>query len=333
MVGMRGYGRSTSAAPPRALSLRRLSLRRLTLCTVALGTVALGSAVLWLGGCAYPAGMAPGSTPAASAPPAGSAASSPGVASRLPETAPAPAATPAAPPTPEPAAPGATSPGAVGSAAPDAPKPVAVPGTEPPAAPSRPAEAPVPAPGEDPDATQDRAALYGPAIYLVAIDDGGSRGARFGCNDSLVAVRYVAPGSAGGAGQSSAGGQGDSGQGDSGQGDSGQGDSGQASAAPAASTPPDPLEAAISRLLGPDSVPAGSGLYNALSASTLAFVSGQLEGTTAVVSLSGELRLGGVCDGPRIEAQLTQTAIAATGASLAEIRIGGRPLAELLSLR
>ncbi|MGW9413828.1 GerMN domain-containing protein [Arthrobacter cupressi] len=318
MVGRRGYGRSTSAAPLRALSLRKLSLRRLWLRRLSLCTVALGGAVLCLGSCAYPAGIAPESAPAATAPTAGSAAAYPGRASQLPETVPVPAATPAAPPTPEPAAPGATSPGAVGKAGPDAPIPVAEPGTAPPAAPSRPAEAPVRTPGEDPDTAQDHAALYGPAIYLVAIDDGGSRGARFGCNDSLVAVRSDSQGGTGGDAHGSA---------------AGQGDSGQASAGPAANTPSDPLEAAMSRLLGPDSVPAGSGLYNALAASALTFVSGQLEGTTAVVSLSGELRQGGVCDGPRIEAQLTQTAIAATGASRAEIRIGGRPLAELLSLR
>jgi len=86
-------------------------------------------------------------------------------------------------------------------------------------------------------------------------------------------------------------------------------------------------------LLGPDTVPAGSGLYNALAASTLTYVSGRFDGTTAVVDLRGELRQGGVCDSPRIDAQLTQTAIAATGASRADIRINGRPLAEFLDLR
>lgn len=153
----------------------------------------------------------------------------------------------------------------------------------------------------------------GPAIYLVAIDDGGSRGARFGCNDSLVKV-YPAAGDA------------------------------PAAAAPgsAAPAPPDgtagaqaqdALAGAMTLLLSPDGVPSGSGLYNALSASTLTYVSGHLEGSTVAVSLKGELRQGGVCDGPRIEAQLAQTAIAATGASLAEITVNGTPLTELLSQR
>jgi hypothetical protein len=89
----------------------------------------------------------------------------------------------------------------------------------------------------------------------------------------------------------------------------------------------------MTRLLGPDSVPEGSGLYNALAGSTLTYISGQLDGATAVVELRGELRQGGVCDSPRIDAQLTQTAIAATGASRADIRINGRALAEFLDLR
>ena len=126
----------------------------------------------------------------------------------------------------------------------------------------------------------------------MAIDDGGSRGARFGCNDSLVKI-HPAPDSTAG----------------------------------------DPLAAAMPLLLGPDGVPNGSGLYNSLSASTLTYVSGHLEGSTVVLSLEGELLQGGVCDGPRIEAQLAQTAIAATGASLAEITINGVPLPELLDQR
>lgn len=132
----------------------------------------------------------------------------------------------------------------------------------------------------------------GPAVYYVAVDDGGRQGMRFGCNDSLVAVR-------------------------------------------AAGAPPgEPLAIALAQLLSPgDQSPATSDLYNALSASSLNYVSGYLHGTTVVVNLSGQLQPGGVCDNPRIEAQLTQTAVAATGASRAEIYVDGRNLDELLSLR
>ncbi|MFJ5957777.1 hypothetical protein ACIQC5_17690 [Paenarthrobacter sp. NPDC092416] len=130
----------------------------------------------------------------------------------------------------------------------------------------------------------------GPAVYFVAIDDGGSRGVRFGCNDSLVAVR------------------------------------GPASEA-------DPLTVALGRLLASGGPSASEvGLYDALAGSSLHFVSGYFSGTTVVVNLGGTLRPGGVCDIPRIEAQLTHTVVAASGATRAEIYINGKTLAEALSL-
>jgi hypothetical protein len=146
---------------------------------------------------------------------------------------------------------------------------------------------------------------------LVAVDDGGSRGARFGCNDSLVKAH---PAAGGGASAVSGG-------------------TPVPSDAPSGSPAQEPLAAAMALLLGHDGVPSGSGLYNALSSSSLSYVSGSLDGSTVTVTLAGELRQGGVCDGPRIEAQLAQTAIAATGASLAEITINGTPLPDLLSQR
>ena len=131
----------------------------------------------------------------------------------------------------------------------------------------------------------------GTAVYYVALDDGGTSGVRFGCNDSLVAVHN------------------------------------------ADSTISEPLQAAMSRLLsGPGAPPAG-GLYNALAASSLRYVSGYLDGTTVVVNLTGAVQPGGVCDLPRIEAQLTHTAVTAVGAVRAEIYVGGVPLADVLSLR
>ncbi|MDQ0616071.1 GerMN domain-containing protein [Arthrobacter globiformis] len=131
----------------------------------------------------------------------------------------------------------------------------------------------------------------GTAVYYVALDDGGTSGVRFGCNDSLVAVHH------------------------------------------ADSSISEPLQAAMSRLLSGPGAPPASGLYNALSASSLQYVSGYLDGTTVVVNLTGAVQPGGVCDLPRIEAQLTHTAVTAVGAVRAEIYVSGVPLAEVLSLR
>jgi hypothetical protein len=125
--------------------------------------------------------------------------------------------------------------------------------------------------------------------YYVLLDDGGSSGVRFGCNDSLVGVRRAATGSA------------------------------------------EPLPAAIRALLD-GSAPVG-GLYNSLSASELNFLAGSFDGTTVTVYLAGTLRPGGSCDVPRIEAQLTQTAVSSVGAIRAEIYVNGVGLAETLSPR
>lgn len=134
-------------------------------------------------------------------------------------------------------------------------------------------------------------AAAGTAVYYVALDDGGTSGVRFGCNDSLVAVHDADP------------------------------------------SIREPLHAAMSRLLSGPGAPPASGLYNALSSSTLQYVSGYLDGTTVVVNLTGSVQPGGVCDIPRIEAQLTQTAVTAVGATRAEIYVNGVRLAEVLSLR
>lgn len=132
---------------------------------------------------------------------------------------------------------------------------------------------------------------YGPAVYYVAIDDGGTRGVRFGCNDSLVPVRGVA-------------------------------------------VPGDPLSVALSRLLGAGMpMDSDAALYDALATSSLRYLSGYMNGSTVVVNLSGSLRPGGVCDIPRIQAQLTHTIVSASGATRAEIYVNGRTLTEALSVR
>lgn len=74
-----------------------------------------------------------------------------------------------------------------------------------------------------------------------------------------------------------------------------------------------------------------SGLYNALYQSNLAYVSSSVSDDTVTVSLTGDIKQSGVCDSPRIQAQLEQTAKHAAGASRAKIVLNGKPLSEVLS--
>jgi hypothetical protein len=129
--------------------------------------------------------------------------------------------------------------------------------------------------------------------YYVLLDDGGRNGVRFGCNDSLVGISLANPAAG------------------------------------------DALPAAVGALLDTSSNAAAEedpDLYNAFAGSRLKFLSGSFDGTTVTVYLAGTLRPGGACDLPRMEAQLTQTAVAAAGAIRAEIYVNGRTLAEVLKL-
>lgn len=76
-----------------------------------------------------------------------------------------------------------------------------------------------------------------------------------------------------------------------------------------------------------------SGLVNVLYQSDLAYAGGELEGSTISIWLTGQFMLGGVCDIPRAKAQLEYTAMAASGATSAQVFVNGRPLDEVLSLR
>lgn len=130
--------------------------------------------------------------------------------------------------------------------------------------------------------------------YYVLLDDGGRNGVRFGCNDSLVGIPHESP------------------------------------------TGGEALPAAVGALLDtPGSAAVGTHepeLYNSLAGSRLKFLSGSFDGTRVTVYLAGTLRPGGTCDLPRLEAQLTQTAVAAVGAIRAEIYVNGLPLTEVLRL-
>lgn len=76
-----------------------------------------------------------------------------------------------------------------------------------------------------------------------------------------------------------------------------------------------------------------SGLVNVLYQSSLTYVGGELEGSTITIYLEGQFMLGGVCDIPRAKAQLEYTAMAAAGATSAQVFVNGRPIDEVLSLK
>ena len=67
-----------------------------------------------------------------------------------------------------------------------------------------------------------------------------------------------------------------------------------------------------------------------MGTSRLRFLSGSFDGTTVTVYLAGTLNPGGACDLPRVEAQLTQTALEAAGALRANIYINGELLSDYL---
>lgn len=130
------------------------------------------------------------------------------------------------------------------------------------------------------------------AIYLIAVDDGGSSGPLVGCNDSVVPVqREIQP-------------------------------------------TPDPLQAALRELLSISERSYGkNGLYNALFQSELSLEEVEVEEGKAVIYLAGELRIGGTCDAPRIEAQIAQTALQFPGVESVSVFLNEQPLGEHLSLR
>jgi hypothetical protein len=76
-----------------------------------------------------------------------------------------------------------------------------------------------------------------------------------------------------------------------------------------------------------------SGLYNALYQSDLHVQSATIDGGKATVNLTGTLVLGGVCDNPRVEAQITETTLRFSTVQTVAVFINGKTLAEALSLK
>ena len=96
-----------------------------------------------------------------------------------------------------------------------------------------------------------------------------------------------------------------------------------------------PLHAAMIELLSiSQDAASDAGFYTALDQSDLAIESITISDTgLATMRLTGQLSLGGVCDNPRVEAQLEQTALQFETVNSVDIYINDQPLADALSLR
>ncbi len=127
-------------------------------------------------------------------------------------------------------------------------------------------------------------------IYLIALEDGGKTGDAVGCGDSVVPV--------------------------------------ERQIVPTQA----PLRAAMEELLSiKDQFFGESGLYNALYNSNLSVGSVLIDASgTASIELTGTMALGGECDDPRFEAQLTYTATQFSTVKTVQITINGKALKDLL---
>lgn len=76
-----------------------------------------------------------------------------------------------------------------------------------------------------------------------------------------------------------------------------------------------------------------SGLYNSLYLSDLTLESVDLQDGKAVVHLAGSLVTNGMCDIPRIEAQLKSAAMQFSSVNEVTILVNGKPLEDVLSLK
>jgi spore germination protein GerM len=97
---------------------------------------------------------------------------------------------------------------------------------------------------------------------------------------------------------------------------------------------PTPLRAALEELLRiPRTYGSDPELYNALSQSELRLVSVSVRRGIARLSFAGRLVMGGVCDGPRVQAQIEETALQFPTVKKVKVFINGAPLSAYLSER
>lgn len=93
-----------------------------------------------------------------------------------------------------------------------------------------------------------------------------------------------------------------------------------------------PLTAALNELLGLHEQHYGqSGLYNSLYNSHLQLQSVAVTDGVALIKLTGTLSLGGECDDPRVDAQITNTALQFATVKSVDVSLNGKPLKEVLS--
>lgn len=94
------------------------------------------------------------------------------------------------------------------------------------------------------------------------------------------------------------------------------------------------LKAALEKLLSAKKQFYGeSRFYNALYQSDLQVKSVTIEQGKAIIQLAGTVMLGGVCDAPRFEAQIKQTALQFSTVSDVAVFINDTPIEEVLSLK
>ena len=92
------------------------------------------------------------------------------------------------------------------------------------------------------------------------------------------------------------------------------------------------LRASLDKLLGLHSQYYGeSGLYNALYQSNLTISDVRIDNRVASIWLSGQVVLGGVCDIPRVQAQLEQVALQFSTVDQVKIYLNGKLLQDALS--
>jgi hypothetical protein len=92
------------------------------------------------------------------------------------------------------------------------------------------------------------------------------------------------------------------------------------------------LRAALEKLLSAKKQFYGeSGLYNALYQSDLQVGGVTIEQGKAIIHLMGTMMLGGVCDAPRVEAQIKQTALQFSTVTDVAVFVNDKPLEEVLS--
>ncbi|MFW5749063.1 MAG: LysM peptidoglycan-binding domain-containing protein [Chloroflexota bacterium] len=94
-----------------------------------------------------------------------------------------------------------------------------------------------------------------------------------------------------------------------------------------------PLTAALEQIFAIDErTYEQSGLYNALYRSDLQVDGIDIDNAEAIIALSGDLRIGGVCDNPRVMQQLRQTALQYSTIDSVTITVNGEPLEDVLAL-